>query len=151
VWAHSLVIPTIQPEERIWTFAHNILGTPRPLSASLEGNVRSLAWTKGVRFQEIILTRVENEKIEWRFNFNDPASLASFDPHVSPSSEMLRMTNGSYTLEPIAGGKTRLVLTSHYQTRSPFNPYLRMWGQVFLGDFHNAVLAVIKTRSEAQI
>lgn len=148
IWAQTLVIPTIQPDERIWTISHNILGTPMPISADLDGDVRSLAWTKGVRFQEIITERILNERLAWRFNFNDLASLASFDPHVSPASEMLRVSDGFYELSELSDGQTLLVLETHYQTRTPLNGYLRLWGLLFLNDFHSSVLAVIKTRAE---
>ena len=150
VWAQTLVIPEIQPDERVWTFSHNVLATPRPESATLNGNLRDLRWTKGVRFQEIITGQIENERLSWRFNFHDEASLASFDPHVSPNSEMLRVSDGFYELTQLSDGRTRLVLETHYQTRSPVNGYLRLWGKLFLNDFHNAVLGVIQMRAERQ-
>ncbi len=148
VWGHTVVIPTIQDHERIWTLSHMLLAAPQPVSATLEGDTRHLRWTKGVRFQEIITERIEHQRLAWNFSFHDPESLASFDPHVSPNSEMLRVSHGFYQLGVTDDGRTRVTLQTHYTVGSPFNPYLRLWGSLFLTDFHNSVLAVIRSRSE---
>ena len=149
IWAQTVEIPEIQPDERIWTFSHMVLGAPQPLSAEVEGDLRDLRWTKGVRFQEVITERVENARLAWRFSFNDPKSLAAFDPHVSPESDMLWVATGFYELSPLPDGRTHLVLETRYRLRSPFNGYLSLWGDVFLNDFQSSVLAVIKARVEA--
>ena len=65
VWGHTVVIPTIQEHERIWTLSHMLLGAPQPVSAEVEGSLRQLKWTKGVRFQEIITERVDGERLAW--------------------------------------------------------------------------------------
>ena len=148
VWGHTVVIPDIQPDERIWTVSHKLLGAPQPVSATIDGDTRQLTWTKGVRFQEIITDRKINERLAWDFHFDDPASLASFDSHVSPNSDMLRVSGGFYHLTALDQGRTLLRLETTYVIRSPFNPYLRFWGSLFLTDFHQSVLAVIKQRAE---
>lgn len=102
-----------------------------------------------LRASLIITESLPNQRLAWRFHFNEPESLASFDPHISPTSEMLTVSDGFYALTTEESDKTRLTLETHYQIRSPFNPYLRLWGALFLNDFHNSVLAVIKTRAEA--
>lgn len=150
VWAHTVIIPEIQPEERIWTLSHAVLGAPQPVSAALDGDIRQLRWTKGVRFQEIITERELHKRLAWDFHFNDLDSLASFDPHVSPNSRMLQVRDGFYKLTPLAGGRTLLRLETTYVIRSPFNGYLHLWGNLFLNDFHDSVLAVIKSRAEAK-
>lgn len=149
VWANTLEIAPIRDDERIWTMSHHLLGAPQPVSAVLEGDRRTLRWTKGVRFAEIITERRENRHLVWRFAFDDPESLAAFDPHISPDSPRLRLTRGEYILEPTATG-TRLTLQTHYLLRTPFNGYLKLWGERFLQDFHSSVLSVIKIRAEAQ-
>ncbi len=149
VWAHTVEIPEIQPDERIWTFSHMVLGAPQPISAEVEGNLRDLRWTKGVRFQEVITERVENQRLAWRFSFNDPESLQAFDPHISPESDMLWVATGFYELSALPDGRTHLVLETHYRLRSPFNSYFTLWGDLFLNDFQSSVLAVIMARVEA--
>ena len=150
VWAHTLDIAPISAEERIWTLSHGLLGAPRPVSARLEGDLRHLEWTQGVVFQEQITARQEFRTLEWDFVFHDPATLAAFDPHVSPDSYHLRLTDGAYRLEAIEGG-TRLHLQTRYRLHTPVNAYLGLWGELFLQDFHSAVLDVIKRRSEARV
>ena len=150
VWAHTLDIAPISAEERIWTLSHGLLGAPRPVSARLQGDLRHLEWTQGVVFQEQITARQEFESLEWDFVFHDPATLAAFDPHVSPDSYHLRLTDGAYRLEAIEGG-TRLHLQTRYRLHTPVNAYLGLWGELFLQDFHSAVLDVIKRRSEARV
>ncbi len=149
VWAHTVAIPEIQPSERVWTFSHMVLGAPQPMSAEVEGDLRDLRWTKGVRFQELITERVENQRLAWRFSFNNPESLQAFDPHISPESDMLWVATGFYALSTLPDGRTHLVLETRYRLRSPFNGYLSLWGDLFLNDFQSSVLAVIKTRVEA--
>ncbi|MBU2981111.1 hypothetical protein KO498_04715 [Lentibacter algarum] len=148
VWANTEEIAEIQDEERISTLSHRFLRAPRPLDAVVTGSVRQLRWTKGVRFQEHITKREENRFLEWKFVFNDKQTLSAFDPHVSPDSRELKLTGGSYRLKELPDGKTRLHLATNYTLRTPFNPYLKLWGSLFLNDFHNSVLHVIKTRSE---
>jgi len=150
VWAQTLDIPAIQPGERIWTASHGILGAPQPVSAALTGDVRQLLWTKDVTFKEIILERDAPRLLRWKFDFDAPESLHAFDPHVSPDSRFLRVTTGEYHLRAVEGG-TELTLRTYYSVATPYNGYLQLWGQVFLGDFHSAVLAVIKSRSEGAI
>ena len=45
---------------------------------------------------------------------------------------------------------TRLILQTDYVMQTPVNMYNALWGEFFLGDIHNNILATIKTRSEAQ-
>lgn len=149
VWAQTVEISEIQPEERIWTFSHMVLGAPQPISAEVDGNLRDLLWTKGVRFQEAITERVENQRLAWRFSFNNPESLQAFDPHISPASDMLWVATGFYELSALPDGRTHLVLETHYRLRSPFNSYFSLWGELFLNDFQSSVLAVIEARVEA--
>ncbi len=150
VWNHTVVIPEIQPEERIWTFSHALLRTPKPVSAAVSGDVRRLRWTQGILFKEIITDRITNQRLAWEFDFYAPETLTAFDPHISPNSRMLKVKDGRYELFTLADGRTKLRLETHYQIRTPFNAYVRLWGHVFLNDFQNSVLAVIKTRAEAQ-
>ena len=62
----------------------------------------------------------------------------------------MRLTEGSYRLEKVEGG-TRLTLQTSYRLHTPVNAYLGLWGELFLQDFHGAVLDVIKARSEAEV
>jgi hypothetical protein len=149
VWAETLEIPEIGDEERVWTVSHMLLGAPQPVDAVLVGDIRHLRWTKGVRFQEHVTRRDEFRALEWDFVFHDAASLVAFDPHISPAGDELHLIGGGYVLSPQADGSTLLRLETHYRLNTPFNSYLKLWGDLFLSDFHRTVLTVIKERAEA--
>jgi len=149
VWQHTVEIPEIQADERIWRLSHHILQAPQPVSAGMEGGVRQLRWTKGVRFEEHITAINAPHHLAWRFAFPDRASLHAFDPHISPIGPELYLDHGFYTLTALAHDRTELTLETHYRLKTPLDGYLTMWGRIFLNDFHSAVLHVIKTRAEA--
>jgi hypothetical protein len=148
VWANTYAIDPIQDNERQWTFSHNILRTPLPIDARVSGDVRQLRWSGGIRFQEHLTNVDVNTSLAWNFVFNAPKTLRSFDPHIAPQGSILHLKRGAYTLTDLPNGNTELTLHTHYSLSSPANGYLALWGEVFLQDFHGAVLAVIKSRSE---
>ena len=134
--------------QRVWTFSHNILGTPRPIDAVLVGDVRKLRWTGGIVFEEHLTALESNTSMTWDFVFNAPETLTAFDPHIAPQGGIVNMQSGSYHLTSLPNDVTSLTLETNYSIRTPVNTYLAIWGEVFLQDFHHAVLSVIKTRSE---
>lgn len=149
IWAHTLEIAEISPEERRWTASHVILGAPQPIDATVDGDIRSLRWTKGVQFQEHITAREDNRYLAWRFVFHKPETLAAIDPNIHPQSRTLFLQGGSYRLTAAPEGRTRLMLSTTYTLKTPINGYLRLWGSFFLDDFQSSVLGVIKARAEA--
>lgn len=149
VWNHTVEIPEIQADERIWRLSHHILQAPQPVSAVMENGVRQLRWTQGVRFEEHITAQDAPHHLAWRFAFPDKANLLAFDTHISPTGPELYLDHGFYTLTALADGRTQLDLETYYRLKTPLDGYLTIWGQVFLNDFHTAVLHVIKTRAEA--
>lgn len=148
IWAHTFEIEQIQNHERVWTFSHNILGTPLPIDAIVDGAVRQLRWSSGIRFEEHLTDIEPNHSMAWDFVFNAPQTLIAFDPHVAPQGGIVNMRSGSYVLSKMSGGDTLLTLETMYSVTTPINGYLALWGEVFLQDFHHAVLSVIKMRSE---
>ena len=134
--------------QRVWTFSHNILGTPRPIDAVLVGDVRKLRWTGGIVFEEHLTALESNTSMTWDFVFNAPETLTAIDPHIAPQGGIVNMQSGSYHLTSLPNDVTSLTLETNYSIRTPVNTYLAIWGEVFLQDFHHAVLSVIKTRSE---
>ena len=148
IWAHTFEISEIKDHERVWTLSHNILGTPLPIDAMVDGRVRKLRWSSGIRFEEH-LTQIEpNRSMAWDFVFNAPETLVAFDPHIAPQGGIVNMRAGSYQLAELPNGDTVLTLETMYSVTTPINGYLALWGEVFLQDFHHAVLSVIKMRSE---
>jgi hypothetical protein len=153
VWKNTVEIPQIRAAERRWTFSHNIVGVPQPVDARLQGQgvgaVRHLRWTRGVTFEEVVTNWQENRSLTWRFRFGPQSIPDSVEGHIKIDSAYLKLLGGDYRLAPLAGGRTRLTLTTRYMIATPINAYCDAWGHVFLTDFHRAVLTVIKQRSEA--
>lgn len=58
------------------------------------------------------------------------------------------MTTGGYDTQPLAPDLTRITLHTRYAVRTPVNAYAALWGEMFLGDLENNLLAVIKGRAE---
>jgi len=111
--------------------------------------VRLARWGADAGFEEIV-TRVEpGRMIAWKFAFPDPSLQNRVDRHVSPDGETLKIRSGSYRLDPLPGGGTRVTLTTSYAMRSRMGWYFGWWGEKMLGDVEDNVLAIVRARSEA--
>ena len=152
VWAHTVEIPAIAATELKPTFSHTVVGVPQPVDARMEGEgvgaVRQLAWTQGVWFQEVVTDWQQDRRLAWDFRFSQDSIPDRVEAHIDVNSRYLKISHGDYVLEPLENGGTRLTLTTHYRMATPINAYCRLWGKVFLGDFHKTVLKVIKARAE---
>ena len=114
----------------------------------VDGRVRKLRWSSGIQFEEH-LTQIEpNHSMAWDFVFNAPQTLVAFDPHIAPQGGIVDMRSGSYVLSKLPDGATLLTLETQYSVTTLLNGFLALWGEMFLQDFHHAVLSVIKVRSE---
>lgn len=153
VWDRLVDVRTISAGEHRWNFTHDLVGVPRPVDARMEGSgvgaVRHLTWAKGVRFEEHIIDWSPGRELAWTFEVGPEASSRMLDEHLKVNSAYLRLEEGRYVIQPLADGRTRLVLTTRYWMKTPVNDYAGWWGGVFLGDFHHNVLGVIKDRAEA--
>ena len=141
-------VPAIQPQERRWTITHNLLQAPGPISAMTRDGIRTAYWTEGVSFQEILQPSPEQDRLSWRFHFPDLAAMQALDYRIAPTGPDVIMQTGGYRFAPLQDGATKVTLTTTYQLNTPINLYLALWGQLFLDDFHLAVLHVIKQRAE---
>lgn len=150
VWSHIVNFGSVAETERKWTVSHNILYATRPVRSSLEGNIRTAEWTKGVRYEEHITQFAAPYAMAWNIHFAENFAMDGFDDHISPSSEQFSLLSGYYALSEV-DGVTAVTLTTSYQLKTPFNGYVGLWGRLFLGDNHNSILHVLKLRSEAMI
>lgn len=152
VWAHTVAIPAIQPEEHRPSFSHSIADAPRPLDARVEGSgpgaVRHLRWERGVHFRENITVWEQHRRLGWTFAFAPDSIPTAIEQHIRMDGDYFRLTDGDYVLEPLPGGRTRLTLTTRYWVATPINLYCHWWAQRFFSDFHGAVLEVIRNRAE---
>jgi hypothetical protein len=56
--------------------------------------------------------------------------------------------DGTYELEPLADGSTRLKLKSHQRISTHFNFYARLWTDFIMSDLQSAIMDVIRRRCE---
>lgn len=152
VWPLLVSIPAIAPDERKWNVAQDVMGIPRPVSASLERRggslVREARWGSGVRFEEHIARWEPLRAIEWRFAFPDGSVREHTDRHIAPDGTHLRVERGGYRLEAAPEARTRVILETHYVLRTPLNRYAAWWGDLLLGGIQENVLAIVKQRAE---
>jgi len=155
IWPLAQGVGTIAPSEGTWNLSQDVIRLPRPVSATLVGTgpgaIRHVRWQQGLSFKEVITDWQPARRLWWRFRF-DKDEMDGWklqDRHLMPDSAYYRITDGGYTLEPLGDGRTRLTLTTRYRVRTPVNWYARLWGELFLGDVSNNVLAVIARRAEA--
>ena len=155
VWANTVEIPAIDPASLRFTPSHNLMFFPHPIDARLDrhgsGATRFLRWSGGIHFREHITLWDQNRRLGWTFGFDPDSIPAEIDSHLRPDSETSKLLRGEYVLEPLADGRTRLVLTTHYEVSLPWNGYGRLWANRLLTDFHTVVLDVVKERSEASL
>lgn len=144
-------VPLIADAERPWTFTHSILRAPRPLRAELVDGIRYATWESGVAFEEILTPSDDPQNLSWTFNFPDPKLLKPLDYRVSPLGPEVVLDHGGYQFEAIGPDRTLVTLTTQYRLHTVMNGYFALWGQVFLNDFHMAVLHVIAQRAEATL
>lgn len=152
VWPLLRGVPDVQPGEGRWNLSQDVFGVPRPTGARLVGEgvgaLRLARWDHGVAFDEVITEWTPERRIAWRFVFRDMDRWAFTDRHVTPDSAYMKVTTGGYRLEPLPGGRSRVTLETAYWMKTPVNGYARLWGEVFVGDLENNLLAVIKQRAE---
>lgn len=152
MWPLLRGIPDVRPDEGSWNITQDVIGVPRPLGARLVGEgigaERLANWGDKVRFRERITEWRPGRRIGWRFIFDDIDGWKFTDRHLMPDSPYFHITTGGYTMEPLPGGRTRLTLDTHYRIQTPVNLYSEAWGQLFLGDLENNLLALVRDRAE---
>ena len=152
IWPLLRGIPDVHPDEGQWNLSQGVIGLPRPEGARLTqdgiGAERIASWTHHIRFRERITQWQPERRIAWRFIFDDLRGWDFTDTHLRPDSDYFRVTTGGYSLQPLADGRSRLTLDTHYWIRTPVNHYSTLWGEFFLGDVENNLLALVKQRAE---
>lgn len=152
IWPLLEGIPDVREGEGRWNVSQDLVGVPRPLGAHLTGRgvgaQRMARWTHGITFREHIVDWHPGHRIGWRFIFEDSDGWHFTDRHLIPDSDYLRVTEGGYTMECLSEGRTRVTLRTVYWMKTPLNGYAALWGELFLGDLEDNILAVVKQRAE---
>ncbi|MGH7551768.1 MAG: hypothetical protein ACREMQ_01915, partial [Longimicrobiales bacterium] len=153
VWPQVVQVPTIRDaEQRPALFT--ALGFPRPVSATLDrdglGGVRHARFEGNVLFLETI-TRWEDERrigftIEAQTDAIPPTTL---DPHVTIGGRYFDVLTGEYELQPLTGGRTRVVLTSTHRLPTTLNPYAGLWAGLVMRSIQRNILEVVRARAES--
>lgn len=152
LWPLLEGIPDVRAGEGQWNLSQDVIGVPRPRGATLIGSglgaERRARWDYGIAFRETIDRWQPGREIGWRFQFDDFRGWDMTDRHLLPDTPTFKVVSGSYRMEPVDAGHTRLTLTTRYRIRTPVNGYARLWGEFFLGDLHNNLLALVAKRAE---
>ncbi|APE27722.1 hypothetical protein BMF35_a0893 [Aurantiacibacter gangjinensis] len=152
IWPMMEGIGTVRRDAGIWNISQNVIGLPRPAYAHLHGEGvgarREAAWDRGVVFDEVITRWEPGRHLGWDFDFRQSAGWEITDPHLRPDGPYMRILSGGYELQPLGDGRHRLRLYTDYEAQTHFNGYAALWGELFLGDIHDNVLAVIKQEAE---
>jgi hypothetical protein len=152
IWPLLRGIPDVRPGEGKWNFSQDVVGLPRPIGARLLrdglGAERVARWQYGIGFREKITEWQPGRRIGWSFDFGGSQGWHFTDRHLRPDSDYFRVTSGGYTLAPLGPNRTRVTLDTRYLIRTPVNGYSALWGELFLGDVENNLLALIKQRAE---
>lgn len=129
-----LLLDATRPDSGLVSFSFPLL-VPAAVSAFVAFRERIVEWRPG-------------ERIDWRFIFARIDGWRFTDRHLIPDSAYFRVATGGYSLEPLGPGRTRLVIETRYWLRTPVNGYSALWGEIFLGDLENNLLALVKARAE---
>ncbi len=152
IWPLLRGIPDVHPGEGRWNISQNVIGVPRPIGARLVGEgigaERLAVWEHNISFKEQITAWQPGVRIGWRFIFDHMDAWGYTDRHLLPDSAYFRVTEGGYRIVPLGPKLSRLVLETSYWIRTPVNAYSALWGELFLGDLEDNLLALVKQRAE---
>jgi hypothetical protein len=152
VWENIKNVRNIHPDEMSTHFVH-LIGVPKPLDGRLDregiGGVRYITWGKGIRFREEIRRWEEGKGFGYDIQV-DPASIppSTLDEHVMIGGRYFDVISGSYRIDSLGPGKSRITLRCTYRVTTSLNFYSRWWADFMLDDFQEMILEVVKKRSE---
>lgn len=152
IWPQLEGMQDISDDEGQWNLTQDLIGVPRPVGAKLDaagiGAARHADWGY-IRFDERIIDWEPGKRIGWDFDFSDSSGWQFTDRHLVPGNGYYDVIDGGYTLKDLGDGRTEVTLHTRYWMQTPVNLYAMAWGELFLGDISNNLLATIKQRAEA--
>lgn len=152
VWPLVASVDSIRPEEEHPALFTSI-GFPHPVSAVLDrpgvGGVRKASFTGGLLFTETVTDWQPGRRLSFTIRPNTSSiPPTTLDPHVRIGGKYFDVLSGTYVLEPIANGHTRLVLLSEHRVSTPFNFYAGWWADRVMHSIQSNILEVIRERAE---
>ena len=154
VWQHIIRVPPIKAADLGPSLVDRI-GFPRPVEATLTregiGGVRHATFERGVEFIET----VDAWEPQRRLSFSIVPNTATippttFDEHVTVGGRFFDVLRGTYELQPLPGGRTRLVLYSQQRLSTNLNGYAGLWTDYVMSEIQRRILQVVKHRCEAE-
>jgi hypothetical protein len=151
VWNNIIRVPEIKDSEYEPGY-FNRLGVPRPIEAELmeekSGALRIGHFEGGLTFIEHITDWQPYKRVSFSITV-DPKTIRNkvFDKHVLEGN-YFNFVNATYEIESINEQQVKLRLISSYRLTSKINFYNRFWGNLFLQDFQDRLLDVIKLRCD---
>jgi hypothetical protein len=153
VWREiASVRPIAASERRPALFT--AIGFPAPIAATLDrpgvGGVRRATFTGGLVFVETVTTWSENDTLAFSIDPNtDAIPPTTLDRHVTIGGPYFDVLDGTYRIEDLGGGRTRLHLASRTRVSTHFNVYAGAWSDAVMGSIQRNILHVIRGRAEA--
>ena len=153
VWRHVVQVTEIQPDEdRPALFTS--LGFPRALSATLDreevGGIRHARFEGVVLFIETVTEFEQQRRLAFTLDARpDLIPPTTLDAHVTIGGPYFDTLDGSYELETLPDGRTRLRLTSHHRLSTRFNVYAGLWSDAIMRSIQGNIMDVVARRCEA--
>jgi hypothetical protein len=149
VWQHVIAFPPL-PEPDGWLFRTGIAYPRRAeIHGSGVGAVRHCVFSTG-RFVEPIEVWDPPRLLRFRVA-EQPEPMSEWSPypiHPAHLDHYLCSRQGEFRLEPLPGGRTRLVGTTWYSNRMWPAAYWNLWSDYIIRRIHGRVLVHIKNRAE---
>ncbi|AYA37458.1 hypothetical protein D3Y59_10615 [Hymenobacter oligotrophus] len=153
VWRHIVRVAPISPADLGPSLVDDI-GFPRPVQATLThegiGGVRHATFERGVEFIETVDEWIPEQKLSFGIKPNTATiPPITFDEHVIVGGRFFDVLRGTYELQPLPNGHTRLVLFSQQRLSTNLNPYAGLWTDYVMSEIQRRILLVVKRRCEA--
>lgn len=153
VWQHIIRVPPIRATDLGPSLVDRI-GFPRPVEATLThegvGGVRHATFERGVEFIETVDEWVPEQRLSFSIKPNTATiPPTTFDEHVTVGGRFFDVLRGTYELQPLPQGRTRLVLYSQQRLSTNLNGYAGLWTDYVMSEIQRRILQVVKRRCEA--
>ena len=154
VWRHIVRVAPISARE-LGPSPVDRIGFPRPVEATLSyegvGGVRHATFERGVEFIETVDAWEPLRRISFSIKPNTATiPPTTFDEHVTVGGRFFDVLRGTYELQPLGPGRTRLVLFSQQRLSTRLNPYAGLWTDYVMREIQGRILTVVARRSEAE-
>jgi hypothetical protein len=150
VFRHVIAFPDLGPPTE-WLFR---AGVAAPMGATIDGEgvgaVRHCRFTTG-EFVEPITVWDEGHELRFRVTAQpDPMrELSPWDIHPPHLDGGFRTTEGQFLLEPLPGGRTRLIGRTHYVLDLAPRAYWSAWADYLVHRIHMRVLEHVERMAES--